>query len=394
MVPAFYERLTAIPMLPSDKVDRKALPRPSGRRLQMSGRAYAAPAGPVEDGIAGLLAELLKVERVSVEDHFYDDLGAHSLLMAQLSARIRRQLEITDLSMREMYLYPTVRQLSAHLQSCPQRQSPLRRNRPTYVASDFDYYSCGLLQLLTFFSVPCVLWTAVFEAYAWALRAETDLVAYQRAVVCSTAFLAVFVALPIAAKWLLIGRWKEEEFPVWGLRYFRFWLVTGLIRFNPMVAFVGTPIYNAYLRALGAKVSWNALILAQSVPVCTDLITVGEGAIIRRYCVFSGCRAESNRIKTGRVTIGRNTFVGDGTVLDIDTVMEDGSQLGHNSTLHAGQRLATGRRYHGTPAQETGTNYDRLARDQLPGLVRKLTYSLAFLVLPLLVGGPIPVLVL
>jgi non-ribosomal peptide synthetase-like protein len=393
MVPAFYERLAALPMLPSDKVDRKALPRPSARRPQMSSRAYAAPAGPVEDAIAGLLAELLKMEQVSVEDHFFDDLGASSLLMAQLGARIRRQLEMTNLSMREMYLYPTVRQLSAHLQSCPQRQRPLRRDRAKHVASDFDYYRCGLLQLLVFFGVTYMLWKVVFEAYGWALRAETDLVAYERAIVCSTAFLGVFAGLPIAAKWLLIGRWKEEEFPVWSLRYFRFWLVKSLIRLNPMVMFVGTPIYNAYLRALGAKVSWNALILAQSVPVCTDLLTVSDGAIVRRYCVFSGYRAESNRIKTGTVTLGRNTFVGDGTVLDIDTVMEDGSQLGHSSTLHAGQRLAAGRRYHGTPVQETETNYERLTRGRHPGIVRKLTYSLALLAVPLLVWGPLPVLV-
>lgn len=393
MVPAFYERLTAIPMLPSDKVDRKALPRPSGPRLQMTSRAYAAPAGPVEEGIAGLLAEVLKVERISVEDHFFDDLGANSLLMAQLGTRIRGQLGITNLSMREMYLCPTVRQLSAHLQSSLDRQAPLRRSRPNYVASDFDYYTCGLMQLLLFLAVSYFYWTAAFEGYGWVLIAETWDAAYQRAVVCSAALLILMTGLPIAAKWLLIGRWREEEFPVWGVRYVRFWAVKTLIRFSPIVAFIGTPIYNAYLRALGAKVSWNAVILAQSIPVCTDLITVGEGAVIRRYCVFPGYRAESNRIRTGRVTVGRNTFVGDGTVLDIDTIMEDGTQLGHASALHRGQRLAGGRRYHGTPAQEATTDYDRLERGDV-SVLRKLAFSCTLLTSLILVLTPIPILVL
>ncbi len=393
MVPPFYECLPLIPMLPSGKVDRKALPPPGGRRQQMSNREYVAPETPLEHDIARLLAGVLKVERISVEDHFFDDLGANSLLMAQLSARIRRELKISDLSMRDIYLYPSIRQLSAHLQTQSRCREPLRRDRPSHVASNFDYYACGLLQMLLLIGVAYFYVKVAFEAYEWALQATSWSIAYQRAIVCSAGLFALMVALPIAAKWLLIGRWKEEEFPVWSLRYFRFWAVKTLIRWNPILAFIGTPIYNGYLRALGADVSWNAVIFAGRVPVCTDLITIGDGAVIRRHCVFSGYRAESNRIKTGRITLGRDTFVSDGTVLDIDTVMEDGSQLGHSSAVHAGQRLTKGRRYHGVPAEETTTNFERLER-KAPGLIRKLVYSLGMVASQILLFAPIPLLVL
>ena len=53
---------------------------------------------------------------------------------------------------------------------------------------------------------------------------------------------------------MLVGRWKPQEIRVWSLAYFRFWLVKTLVQRNPMVLFVGSPLYVLYLRALGAKV--------------------------------------------------------------------------------------------------------------------------------------------
>ena len=48
--------------------------------------------------------------------------------------------------------------------------------------------------------------------------------------------------MSVAAKWLLVGRWKAEEFPLWGWRYLRFWLVRTVTRVNPLAVFVGSPL--------------------------------------------------------------------------------------------------------------------------------------------------------
>ena len=51
--------------------------------------------------------------------------------------------------------------------------------------------------------------------------------------------------LPIVVKWLFIGRWRAEEFPVWTLRYVRFWIVKTLVQKNPLVLlFTGTPVFT------------------------------------------------------------------------------------------------------------------------------------------------------
>ena len=61
------------------------------------------------------------------------------------------------------------------------------------------------------------------------------------------------------------------------------------------------------------------MILSRNAPVCTDLLTIGAGAVIRRDSFFPCYRAEAGVIRTGPVTIGKDAFVGQAAVLDIDT---------------------------------------------------------------------------
>ena len=167
----------------------------------------------------------------------------------------------------------------------------------------------------------------------------------------------VLFALPIVAKWLLIGRFKAQSIPIWSFAYFRFWAVKTLMRTSPAAAFIGTPLYNAYLRLMGARIGRNVIIRCQLAPVCTDLVTIGDNTIVRNETSMLGYRAQSNFIHMGPVTIGSNSFVGDRSVLDIDTAMGDNTQLGHASSLQSGQRVPDGKHYHGSPAVETSSDY-------------------------------------
>nr|WP_318654561.1 non-ribosomal peptide synthetase [Pseudomonas sp. MWU13-2100] len=87
MVPAAYVQLDALPLTPNGKLDRKALPAPDGAAL--ISREYEAPQGEVENVLAQLWAELLKVERVGRHDNFFE-LGGHSLLAVTLIERMRQ----------------------------------------------------------------------------------------------------------------------------------------------------------------------------------------------------------------------------------------------------------------------------------------------------------------
>ena len=61
-------------------------------------------------------------------------------------------------------------------------------------------------------------------------------------------FILGFSVFPIAMKWLFIGKWRQETFPIWSLRYFRFWAIKALVSSAPMAVFPGGPVYNLYLR--------------------------------------------------------------------------------------------------------------------------------------------------
>jgi non-ribosomal peptide synthetase-like protein len=391
MVPAYLEELAVIPRLPSDKVDRKRLPPPTGRRSLAAQQDHVEPATGTEQVLAEVLAEVVRLDRVSVDSHFFADLGANSLLLARFCARVRQRSELPSLSMREVYLHPTVRSLAAAIGDAEPAgaESPAPADAPAVAAASTPrYLRCGALQLLVGLVSLHVGSLILVGGFRWLFASTGWVDLYLRSLAFTTASFLVFSALPIAAKWALIGRWKRQELPVWSLAYVRFWFVKSLIRANPMRVFVGSPLYSWYLRALGAKVGRRVAIFSGSVPVCTDLLTIGDGTVIRKDASFTGYRAHAGRIQTGAVTLGRDVLVGEQTVLDIEASMGDGASLGHSSSLHPFQAVPAGQSWHGSPAQPATADYRRVAPARC-GTLRRVCYSTMQLLNLLVLAGPL-----
>lgn len=171
---------------------------------------------------------------------------------------------------------------------------------------------------------------------------------YLRAVVFGgMVFLALSLA-PILAKWVLVGRWKHRRIRIWSLAYFRLWVVRTLVRSDPLVLFVGSPLYTLYLRALGARIGPGVAVFSRHVPLCTDLLSIGDFSVIRKDCFFTGYRARGGLIETGTVTLGKDVLVAEASVLDIGTALDDGARLAHASALHSGQTIPAGEYWHGS----------------------------------------------
>ena len=214
---------------------------------------------------------------------------------------------------------------------------------------------------------------------------------YARLLVLGGGGLLAMGLAPIIFKWLLIGRWKPQRIRVWSLAYVRFWLVKTLVVANPLARLAaGTPLYNLYLRALGAKVGRGAVIFTPHVPVCTDLLRIGPGAVIRKDCYLNGYRAQAGVIETGTVTIGAGAFTGEQTFLDIGTTLGDAAQLGHASSLHPGQAVPAGHVWHGTPAQPAGPGYNyQTVTPARCGTLRRAATSIARLLVAVAVLAPL-----
>jgi acyl-coenzyme A synthetase/AMP-(fatty) acid ligase len=109
MVPFAVVRLDALPLTPGGKTDRRALRAPPEERT----RAGAAPRGPLEEAVAAAWREVLALPAVGADDNFFD-LGGHSVGLARVQALLRDRLE-RDVSVVELFRFPTVRALAAHL---------------------------------------------------------------------------------------------------------------------------------------------------------------------------------------------------------------------------------------------------------------------------------------
>ncbi len=134
MVPSAFVRLDALPLSPNGKVDRSALPAPEGTGAA-SVADFVEPRTPVEREVAGILAPLLGLERVSAEANFFL-LGGHSLLGTQLIARVRDHFDV-ELSLKALFEAPTVAGIATEVERLilekldaeqPDAEEPLARD--------------------------------------------------------------------------------------------------------------------------------------------------------------------------------------------------------------------------------------------------------------------------
>nr|WP_253903091.1 non-ribosomal peptide synthetase [Corallococcus exiguus] len=130
MVPSAFVLMNALPLTPSGKVDRKALPAPTTSQARVPTRA---PRTDTERDLAALWSRVLRINEVGAEDDFFD-LGGHSLSATQVLARIRQHFGV-ELSLPDFFASPTVeavaRRIDALALDRPAATVPTLRARPS-----------------------------------------------------------------------------------------------------------------------------------------------------------------------------------------------------------------------------------------------------------------------
>jgi amino acid adenylation domain-containing protein len=119
MIPDIFMPLEAMPLTPNEKLDRKGLPDPDNLRPEMD-QNYVSPSTNHEKILTDIWAGVLKLDRVGVEDNFFD-LGGNSLLSVQVAVRVKQTFGV-NVSVIKLFQYPSIRSFADYLKKCREDQ--------------------------------------------------------------------------------------------------------------------------------------------------------------------------------------------------------------------------------------------------------------------------------
>ena len=161
----------------------------------------------------------------------------------------------------------------------------------------------------------------------------------------------------VASKWLLMGRYRPGERPLWSSFVWRTELITAMHEHlaDPFLVLllVGTPWVSWFFRLMGAKVG-RRVVMETTYLTEFDLISIGDRAVLGSECTIQTHLFEDRVMKMSTIDIGDGCTVGAGSIVLYDTIMESGSSLGDLSLLMKGENLPAHTRWEGTPARLLG----------------------------------------
>ncbi|MER6902151.1 phosphopantetheine-binding protein, partial [Amycolatopsis sp. NPDC000740] len=312
MVPGYVDTLAELPMMPSGKVDRARLPRPSGTRFHAV--AAAAPETGAERAIAAVWGELLGTAEVSVTADFFHDIGGHSLLAARAVSLLRQRGVAPDASVADVYAHPTIRALAKAFENRAPAHSPREPVEAEPSVGRARLFGWGTAQvgalclLLLLLGGPAA---AVLGQSAGVLSLGT---VWLLVAIAPVLYLTARFLLPIAGVRLLSRGIRPGEYPLWSAAYFRVWLVSGLLALAPLGSMSGSPLLPWYLRLLGARVGRHCQLATANLGL-PSLLTIGEDVSVGYGAHVQSVRVRGNRVEIAPVVLHDRVFVGANAVV-------------------------------------------------------------------------------
>jgi non-ribosomal peptide synthetase-like protein len=361
MVPCLLETMADLPTLPSGKVDRRRLPAPHDRKRKEA-EYLDLGATEIEKKLLASWRNLFPGETVSRQSDFFLELGGHSLLAARMVSELRDEPCFHDLSVTDVYNYPTPEALAAE---CEERESRRRVAGPRKIhanhrseaeksTSSFKYLLCGVAQALALYGLVgylAIQWLVPFFTYRWALGSgAADFVAVLVSLVAVTVLYPAMLLTSIAAKWILIGRYKPGSYSLWSWYYFRWWLLNGILSAASPHYLMGTPLLAIYYRLLGAKIGPRVYLGTLHIGAA-DLISIGEDTSIGSETNLCAYGIEDGCLKIGSIEIGKRCYVGTRAMFGLNVRMGNDSSLGDLSLLSDGVWIPVGQSWAGSPAR-------------------------------------------
>ena len=380
MIPEMLVVLAAMPRLASGKTDRKSLPTPESLLCMTANDALSSiqQDAPVQERILQTLAQVFPGKSISPELDFFTDLGGHSLLAASFVSKIRKEAGIKQASLKDIYIHRPLKNLIAEW--AQKNESAAKEKVPFHQINKWRHIQCWLIQtglLAIIIGLYALQIFSPFLAYYYTqFETESHLKALIASIVAFMLLPFVYSTIAIVTKWIVIGKYKEGDYPLWGSYYIRWWFVKKIQQLMPDQLMVGTPVYPKYLRLLGADVATNAQISNISMGA-EDLIFIGENVSISSAVILDNAYVEDGLFKVRRIHIGDHAYIGTSSIVAGGSRMEEWSELGDLSASSEGSVLSAKSIWKGSPAIKVDNKTEALC--QLPMATskrNKLKYSI------------------
>jgi len=353
MVPSAIMVLPEMPRMPSGKINRKALPVPTSLMVDTDSPSETLDMNaPVTERILAVLHRIFPNREINPDMDFFTDLGGHSLLAAGFVSQLRRDAGLPNASLKDVYIN---RPLSSLIEVWSTRaEAKAKPKRIFNKIPALRHVACWAAQTIAVLAIYGLFAFQVFIPYLgyYYMDQETSNIVYS--IIASLALFAimppVFTILCISTKWLVIGKMKVGDYPLWGTYYFRWWLVKTMQRLLPAQFLNGTPLYPGYLRLLGMKIAPDAQVSEFSFGA-EDLIIIGSDVSISSQTNLNNAFVEDGLLKLRQITLGDHAYIGSSAIISGDSNMEAWSELQDLSFLQPGKTIASGEVWQGSPAQ-------------------------------------------
>ena len=318
MIPSVIVQLSEMPRLPSGKINRKALPMPAmliENAASITNEVIDLDA-PLGARVISALRKFFPNREIDLSHDFFTDLGGHSLLAAAFVSRLRREANIPQASLKDIYQQRPLSTLVAYWETKPVQEAKAKRVFNEVPRGRF--LLCWLAQTISLLVLYGLFAVQIFFPYLgyYYVVEETKNLAYAvTTALCLFCFIPpLFALFSIGIKWVVIGKMKEGDYPLWGTYYFRWWLVKRMQRLLPAEFLNGTPLYGGYLRRMGVTVAKDAQLAAITIGA-EDLVSIGADVSISSQVVLNNAYVEDGMLKLRRISLGDHAYIGSSAVI-------------------------------------------------------------------------------
>lgn len=381
MVPISIIKLREMPRMPSGKIDRKRLPIPESFTAHENSEEITIDNNAsVEDKLLQVLQWVFPGKEINLNQDFFTDLGGHSLLAATLVSHLRQKAGIPYASLKDIY---ENRPISAYADCLKNKHQQTKEQEPFQRVSTLQYYLCNAAQTISLLVVFALLSLQIFFPYLSYYYFQDNgygtTFALLSAILLYTLIPPVYSMIILLTKWLVIGKIKEGDYPLWGWYYFRWWLWKTVKRLMPSEFIVETPLYPKYLKLLGVKVHPSAQL--SLLPIAAeDLVIIDENVNTSSGCSIDNASVENGILKIRKVHIKAHAYLGSSAIVCGDTIIEEFGELQDLSCLNERQKIGYGEIWNGSPAEKLRMKEgEELEVPKLSSASKRNKYSLIYL---------------